>query len=253
MKKVALFLVSVLLSACGSTRANAPDSITTLTAPVVPVNNVSILPVPPTKKVRNVSVKANQILRLNGEIGENVNGLIKKIEDLNRKKAPAIYILIDSPGGSVFDGLRLVTTMEASRVPVYTVCMAMCASMAAIIHQYGTKRFMQDRSRLMFHDASGGLQGTLHQMKTRLDYIIRTTDKTNAYIAQRAGMTVSSFSQQIIGGPEIWVDAEDSTSKHFNDEIVYITVEGKENDVFMLPFPATDKSADYYKFKVSDL
>lgn len=191
------------------------------------------------KKVRSIELQSEQVLRLNGEVGVNIDNLIVQLNKLNKdKKVKEIYVLIDSPGGSVLDGARFVSAIEASSKPVYTVCTAMCASMAAIIHQYGSKRFMLDRSLLMFHDAAGALQGPLPQMRSRLNFFDRLTTKMDAYIAKRAGVDLTEFMNSLHS--EVWIDAEDSTTKHFNDEIVYVVVEGE--DILTILTSKTDHS-----------
>lgn len=184
------------------------------------------------KQVRLLQLQAEQVLHLSGEVGGNIDPLISQLNKLNKDRSvKEIYLLIDSPGGSVLDGARFVSAMEASRKPIHTVCTTMCASMAAIIHQYGSKRLMLDRSILMFHDAAGGLQGSIPQMRTRLNFFDRLTTKMDAYIANRAGVDLNQFMVELHS--EVWMDAEDSTDKHFNDEIVYVVVEGERSDVYL--------------------
>lgn len=154
-----------------------------------------------------------------GEIGGNAMYVAQKINSLSRGKSP-IYLLINSPGGSVLDGAQIVTAIQSSKVPVYTVCLQLCASMAAIIHQYGTQRYMVDRSFLMFHEASGGFQGSFNQMKSRMVSIDRYITKMDAYIAQRAGYKTEEFTSRL--GNEIWVDAEDATTQRFNDKVINV-------------------------------
>jgi ATP-dependent Clp protease, protease subunit len=189
------------------------------------------------KHIRLISLKSNQVLRLKGEVNANVDSLILDLNKMNKDKSvKKIFLLIDSPGGSVLDGAKFVSAIEASPKPVYTICTTICASMAAIIHQYGVKRLMTDRSALMFHDAAGGLQGPLPQMRSRLNFFDRLTTKMDAFIAKRAGVPLDSFLNDLHS--EIWIDAEDSLSRHFTDDIVSVVVEGEEAAVpFMLPFP----------------
>lgn len=201
-----------------------PDTSKSLGSEPVPTPSVS--PVFSTQKnVKRITLQREQVVYLTGEVGEGVVELISKIDSLNKRRdVSSIYLIIDSPGGSVLDGARLVSTIESSNKPVYTVCAGICASMAAIIHQYGVKRYMTDRSVLMFHDASGAFQGPLPQMRSRLDFFDRLTTKMDAFIAKRAGMDLSKFLENC--HTELWIDAEDSVQKHLNDSIVYIVIEG---------------------------
>jgi ATP-dependent Clp protease protease subunit len=186
------------------------------------------------KKIRSISVPAERTIIVAGEIGRNAIKASQEVQFLNLESNDPIYIILDSPGGSVVDGNMLVSAIEASKAPVYTICHRMCASMAAVIHQYGTKRMMIDRSILMFHPASAGTQGTVEQMKSFSDFLNAYINKTERYIAKRSKMDYDTYKARIQA--EVWIDAEDSTLEGFNDEIVSINFENlnkslKLNDV----------------------
>lgn len=175
------------------------------------------------KSIKTLHIPTSQIVPIVGEIGQGSFLIAEAITELARKGRP-VYVLINSPGGSVFDGALIVAAIEASKTPVYTVCMQLCASMAAVIHQHGHQRYMQDRSILMFHDAAGGLQGSLPQMQSRLDTITRFVNKFNAKISSNANMSLEAFNQRILR--EWWIDAEDSTELGFNQQLVQVNIRG---------------------------
>lgn len=220
MNKFLIIVTSLFLFACSTRHEES----------VLQVPNVSItLQDTPTlntvakaKKVKTITLNEKEYINLIGEVDISIMGLVEKLDKMNRTNIPAIYILINSPGGSVLDGAQFISAMEASKKPVYTVCMGICASMAAVIHQYGKERYMLDRSILMFHDASGALMGTLPQMQSRLTFITRLTTKMDAFIAVRSGTSLDKFLTDIKS--EVWLDAEDATTKNLNDEIVYISL-----------------------------
>src|SRR5258706_433270 len=60
------------------------------------------------------------------------------------KDAKPMTLVINSPGGSVIDGAEIISAIEAAKGPVNTLCVQICASMAAMIHQYGAQRLMLD-------------------------------------------------------------------------------------------------------------
>lgn len=171
----------------------------------------------------------SSVVYITGEINENAYSVVQQIQKKGLTEK-AIYLVIDSPGGSVIDGARIISAMESSKAPVNTICMSMCASMAAIIHQYGVKRLMVDRSFLMFHNAAAGLNGALPQMRTRLNFLERYVTKMDARIARRAGLSPEQFMSMFQS--EMWLDAEDSTNSRFADGIVNVILE----DVVQ-PFP----------------
>ncbi len=81
---------------------------------------------------------------------------------------------------------------------------------------------MTDRSTVMYHDAAGGFQGYLTHMKSRLNWIDRLVSKFDAYIANRAGITFNEFMGLM--PLELWLDADDATTRKFNDVIVSLNV-----------------------------
>ena len=194
-------------------------TVTTVLTRAMPINPPTDMSSTPPKKVKQLNLTNKNVISIYGEIGFDAYYVSKKITQLGNTGQP-IYILINSPGGSVLDGALIVSAIEASLVPVYTICEALCASMAFIIHQYGHKRMMVDRSILMGHPASGGVSGTLEQMQSRLGTIHRYVNKFNSYIANRAGLTLNQYLPLVVS--EMWIDAEDATTRHFNDEIVNV-------------------------------
>ncbi len=173
------------------------------------------------RQVRQLDLNDKQVVQIYGEIGDDSYFIAKKITQLAKNGKP-IYVLLNSPGGSVLDGALIVSAIEGASVPVYTVVEGLCASMCQIIHAYGTKRMMVDRTVLMGHPASGGVQGTLEQMQSRLGMIQRYVNKFNAYIANRAGIPLDKYLNMVVS--EMWLDAEDATALHFNDEVVNVSL-----------------------------
>ncbi len=160
------------------------------------------------KRLVELNIDWNRVVNLSGQIDSySVDSAIKQINSIPPSSTP-LFLLISSPGGSVFDGERLISTMESYRGPIYTICVDLCASMAAIIHQYGTARFSYDRAVLMFHDAAGGFQGDLRKMRTRLSFVARVIEKMDRYIANKSHISYEKFMD--MHKDELWIDAEDA-------------------------------------------
>lgn len=156
---------------------------------------------------------------------------VNQLKELGDSDEP-IYLLLDSPGGSVLDGATLISQMEATRAPVYTICVKLCASMAAVIHQYGTKRYMLDRAILMFHPASGGAQGQVPNMISRLNAISRYVSKSDAYIMNRSGIQKAEYDALI--AYELWIDGEDAVAKRLADKLVALNYKYEYSPSFKL-------------------
>jgi ATP-dependent Clp protease protease subunit len=197
----------------------------------IPTSNLQASPQPsfsPSDDViplQKITVPSRQVIYLHGEIRENIKEVIKELK-IKEKLHEELYILIDSPGGSVLDGALMLSAMEASSAHINTVCTGTCASMAFIIHQYGDTRMALNRTMLMAHPASGGVRGTLEEMQSRLSTIRRFVEKMDAAISERAGTTLPSFKSLIVS--EFWVDAEDALNMGYVDEIVDINTDAPE-------------------------
>ena len=87
-----------------------------------------------------------------------------------------ISLYINSPGGSVTDGMAIYDTMQYIKCDVSTICMGMAASMGAFLLAAGAKgkRFALPNSDIMIHQPSGGAQGQATDIMIHADHIIQT-------------------------------------------------------------------------------
>jgi ATP-dependent Clp protease, protease subunit len=187
------------------------------------------------KPLLRITAGTNDTLFLFGEVAEDNSASISQgILALNTANSTIpILLVIDSPGGAVFAGSKVISAIEASKRPVYTVCYGLCASMAAMIHQYGHKRFMTNRSILMFHNASGGVSGEVNQMLSQLNFIERFCYKMDLFIANRAHVNYREFQHYL--DSQLWIDSQDATAVGFNDRIVSLNLANVKK-TSLLPF-----------------
>lgn len=150
---------------------------------------------------------------------ESVSQAIDVVQALDQTSGP-IVLFISSPGGSVLAGNKLISVMEYTKNPVYTVCVDLCASMAAIIHQYGHKRLAYKRALLMFHDASGSAQGEVKKMLSMLNTIEKGLDKADTYIANKSNMSKEAFEK--LTAHDLWIDAEDALKLNLVDGVIKV-------------------------------
>ena len=103
-----------------------------------------------------------------------------------------IYFYINSPGGSITDGMAIVDTMNYIKCPVEIVCVGLAASMGAVLLTAGEKgkRFAMPNSEIMIHQpliGGGGLQGQATEIKIHADHLVRTREKLNKFLSERTG------------------------------------------------------------------
>ena len=111
-----------------------------------------------------------------------------------------IYFYINSPGGSITDGMAIVDTMNYIKCPVSTYCVGMAASMGAVLLSAGEKgkRFATPNSEIMIHQpliGGGGLQGQATEIKIHADHLVKTREKLNKFLSERTGKTLEQIQQ----------------------------------------------------------
>jgi ATP-dependent Clp protease protease subunit len=108
-----------------------------------------------------------------------------------------ISLYINSPGGSVTDGMSIYDTMNYIKCDVSTICMGMAASMGAFLLSAGAKgkRYALPNSDIMIHQPSGGAQGQATDMLIHTQHIIDTKKKLNEILAANTGQPYEVIAQ----------------------------------------------------------
>lgn len=100
-----------------------------------------------------------------------------------------ISLYINSPGGSVTDGLAIYDTMQYIKCDVSTICMGLAASMGAFLLAAGAKgkRYALPNSDIMIHQPSGGAKGQATDIMIHADHIVQTKKRLNTILSERTG------------------------------------------------------------------
>ena len=108
-----------------------------------------------------------------------------------------ISFYINSPGGSITDGMAIVDTMRYIKCPISTICIGMAASMGAVLLACGDKgkRFATPNSEIMIHQPliSGGLSGQATEIKIHADHILRTRSRLNKLLSEQTGQDLETI------------------------------------------------------------
>jgi ATP-dependent Clp protease, protease subunit len=115
------------------------------------------------------------------------------LESENPDKEISFYI--NSPGGSVSDGLAIYDTMQFVKPNVSTLCIGQAASMGALLLAAGTKgkRFCLPNSRVMIHQPMGGFQGQASDIEIHAREILNRKAKLNEIFARHTGQELKSI------------------------------------------------------------
>ena len=113
-----------------------------------------------------------------------------------------ISFYINSPGGSITDGMAIHDTMQYIKCDVSTICVGMAASMGAFLLASGTKgkRYALPNSEILIHQPlisgqGGGLSGQATDIKIHADHIIQIKSKLNRLISEYTGQPLSVVEQ----------------------------------------------------------
>lgn len=171
----------------------------------------------------NVTLTSKNTVTLRGEVTyQSVADTFytaKKLSAELGKKEP-LFLVIDSPGGSISAGLELVRNLKSLDRRVHTITV-FGASMGFIIGQSLGARLLTEDGVLMSHKASGGFRGEFPgQVDSRYNFWLRIVKRVNENIAKRTkGVhTVESYEKLIEN--EYWCGGEDCAGQGFVDYIV---------------------------------
>ena len=120
--------------------------------------------------------------------------LFLESEDPDRE----IHLYINSPGGSITDGMAIVDTINYIKCPVTTICVGLAASMGAVLLASGTKgkRFATPNAEILIHQpliAGGGLSGQTTEIKIHADHMVKTREKLNKLLSERTGQDLATI------------------------------------------------------------
>ena len=120
--------------------------------------------------------------------------LFLESEDPDRE----IHLYINSPGGSITDGMAIVDTINYIKCPVSTICVGLAASMGAVLLASGAKgkRFATPNAEILIHQtlrAGGGLSGQTTEIKIHADHIVKTREKLNKLLSERTGQDLATI------------------------------------------------------------
>jgi ATP-dependent Clp protease protease subunit len=174
----------------------------------------------------------DRIVFLTGTVEEDMaNHLVAQLLLLESQndKAP-INMYINSPGGSVMQGLAIYDTMQYIKSPIHTIVIGQAASMGSLLAQAGDKRYITQSSRHMIHRVSsgtGGTSGSVHIQELEFEDARRHLEeskKLNSMLTQiyakhnTAGKTFEELFE--VMKFDTFLSAEESVAYGLADEVV---------------------------------
>ena len=134
-----------------------------------------------------------------------------------------IHFYINSPGGSIVDGMAIIDTMNYIKCPVSTICVGLAASMGSVLLTCGEKgkRFATPNSEILIHQpliGGNGLSGQTTDVKIHTDHLVKTRDKMNKLLSEKTGQSIEKIMEDT--ERDNYMTAEEALKYGLIDEIL---------------------------------
>lgn len=164
----------------------------------------------------------NRRIFLNDRIDANMaNSIVSQIMYLRDESDKPIEMIINSPGGSITDGLIIYDVIQNLDVELNMYCTGIAASMAAILLAGGQKgrRFILPHSKVMIHEPllSEGVGGSASSIKNISDSLLRTRKMVNAILAKHTGKSIAAINKAT--AYDHYMDAQESIKFGICDKV----------------------------------
>ena len=165
----------------------------------------------------------DRIIMLSEEVNSTTASLVVAqllyLEGQDPEKDISFYI--NSPGGSITDGMAIYDTMRYIKCDVSTICVGMAASMASVLLAAGAKgkRLALPNSDIMIHQPSGGAQGQATDILIHANHIARTKKKLNEILAERTGQPLEVIERDT--ERDNFMSAQEAADYGLVDKVIY--------------------------------
>jgi ATP-dependent Clp protease protease subunit len=164
----------------------------------------------------------DRIIFLGEEVNEHTaNVVVAQLLHLaNEDPNKDIQLYINSPGGSVYDGLAIYDTIQFIKPDVQTIGIGLQASMGAFLLSSGTKgkRMMLPNARVMIHQPSSGTQGKVTDQEISLRESLYLKEKLTEIMAKNVGQKVDKVKADM--ERDFWMSAEEAVKYGLVDEVI---------------------------------
>jgi ATP-dependent Clp protease protease subunit len=132
-----------------------------------------------------------------------------------------IQFYINSPGGSVTDGMAIYDTMQYIKCDVSTICVGLAASMGAFLLSSGAKgkRIALPNADIMIHQPSAGTQGKVTDMESDVEHFLRIKQRLNKILAENTGKTPEQV--KLDSERDHWMTADEAQAYGLVDKVIY--------------------------------
>lgn len=164
----------------------------------------------------------DRIIFLGEEVNEAAaNVIVAQLLHLaNEDPEKDIQLYINSPGGSVYDGLAIYDTMQYIKPDVQTIGIGLQASMGAFLLSSGAKgkRFVLPNARVMIHQPSSGTQGMVTDQEISLREAVELKERLAKIVAKNTGQKLEKVKADM--ERDYWMSATEAREYGLIDEVI---------------------------------
>ena len=164
----------------------------------------------------------DRIIFLNEDVNEHTASVVvaQLLHLANEDPKKDINLYINSPGGSVYDGLAIFDTMNFISCDVATYGIGLQASMGAFLLAAGAKgkRHLLPNARVMIHQPSSGTQGKVTDQEISLREALALKEKLAEIMAKNTGQKLDKVKADM--ERDFWMSAEEAKKYGLVDEVL---------------------------------
>jgi len=180
----------------------------------------------------NIELSSDNLIQINLPIIGSTAAVVQKQlleKDSKLKKGKPIYLVLNTPGGSIQDGLMIIETAKSLKRPVHTISI-FSASMGFVISQYLDDRYALESAIIMTHKARvGGVGGDVPGSFINMaNYLLNYVNSINGRIAKRSGKELEDYNRLIES--DFWMGTEAALDHNFLDKQVTISCDSSLRD-----------------------
>lgn len=153
---------------------------------------------------------------------QSANQCIAQLSEWHRKDPTcSIEIIINSPGGSVIDGMALFDYIKLLRRQghhITTTTLGMAASMGGILLQAGDHRVMGTEAYILIHEIAFGAGGKIQEVEDEVAFGKKIQARILRVLAERSTMTPAQIAKKW-SRKDWWLDSEEALALGFVDEV----------------------------------
>ena len=135
-----------------------------------------------------------------------------------------ITVIVDSYGGSVYDGMGLINMITSSKTPVHTYCYSKGMSMGFLIFISGHKRYVHEHATLMYHQLSSVVYGTNKMIQDEALAIEEMNNRIMEIVVKRTGITKKKLKKKNKEQKDWYISGRKAVDLGVADELIEDTI-----------------------------